>query len=184
MVQVLRGQQLQPTTQTSKNMFSKIGKYALWGCAFMIVWTLAACSEDENNPKYQSLPPEFSGVTLTGMDGDETLKVNTPILVTAQQSQKGKLIYKAQYTWSCVPDSASHHYTASVVYDLQNQHPTDTIVVHKAGTYTIRMHAQYHISGSYALIHKTIEWDQGKAVYTTPSPLFYIVDVEQKFNVK
>ena len=144
---------------------------------------LAACSEHDDDPKYRSLPPEFSGVTITALDGGE-LKAGKKLVVTAVQQKPGRLIYKAKYEWSGSDESMTHAARKEVVYDKENTNPTDTIVVSTPGSYKITLNARYYTSGGYEHINKTTEWEGGKAVYATPSFQYYTVQVEQRFQVK
>lgn len=147
--------------------------------------TLTACSEDENNPKYTSLPPEFNGVELTPLAGDGTIRAGEPFVATAIQEKKGKLLYGATYTWSTTPeDGVAHSYQGKVVYDNDSSNPTDTIVIATPGIYTLRLNARYNISGSYRIVSKVNEWEDGSATYSTPSFQFYVVDVKHKIRVR
>lgn len=71
-----------------------------------------------------------------------------------------------------------------MVYDNENTHPTDTITVDAPGNYKVTLNAKYYTSGGYEIISKIVEWENGKAVYATPSFQYYTVQVEQNFQVK
>ena len=146
-----------------------------------------ACSEDENNPKYASLPPEIVGVEVQPLgnpNGD--VKAGEPFVVRAIQQKKGHLLYKALYQWhtATTEEGVAHKYTKQVVYDNQPVDPTDTLVIDHPGMYTIKLHATYYMSGSYQIINKTKEWEGGKATYSTASSLQYKINLEHKVQVK
>ena len=146
-----------------------------------------ACSEDENNPKYASLPPEIVGVEVQPLNNpDGQVKAGEPFVVRAIQQKKGRLLYKAIYKWQTAPteDGVAHKYTQQVVYDNQPADPTDTLVIDNPGMYTIKMNATYYMSGSYQIINKINEWQGGQATYSTASSLQYKIDLEHKVQVK
>ena len=161
---------------------------ALLFAAFLLVCNVfTACSEDENNPKYASLPPEFVGVEVQPLDNPEgEVKAGEPFVVQAIQQKKGHLLYKALYQWQTAPteEGVAHKYTEQVVYDNQPADPTDTLVIDHPGMYTIKLNATYYMSGSYQIINKTNEWQGGKATYSTASSLQYKMNLEHKVQVK
>lgn len=159
-------------------------KYLAVFSALAILAGLAACSEDQDNPKYTSRPPAFSGVEVKSLDGDSTLRAGEEIVVTAVQGAKGKLLYKAEYKWGLKKGEASHRYTKEVVYDLNPVNPSDTVVFTTPGTYTMTLNAKYHISGNYDNINGTDVWEDGSVKYSTPSWLYYLVDIEKKITVQ
>ena len=154
----------------------------------LLSWNIfTACSEDENNPKYTSLPPEIKDVEVQPLNNpDGQVKAGEPFVVRAIQQKKGRLLYKAVYKWQTAPteDGVAHKYTQQVVYDTQPADPTDTLVIDHPGMYTIKMNATYYMSGSYQIINKTNEWQGGQATYSTASSLQYKIDLEHKVQVK
>ena len=154
----------------------------------LLSWNIfTACSEDENNPKYTSLPPEIVDVEVQPLNNpDGQVKAGEPFVVRAIQQKKGRLLYKATYEWKAAPteDGVTHKYTKQVVYDNQPTDPTDTLVINYPGMYTIKLNATYYISGSYQIINKTNEWQGGKATYSTASSWQYKIDLEHKVQVK
>lgn len=159
-------------------------KYLAVFCALAILVGLAACSEDPDNPKYTSRPPVFSGVEVNSLDGDSTLRAGKELVVTAIQSTKGKLIYKAEYKWGNKKGEARHQYNKEVIYDLDPVNPSDTVVFTTPGTYTMTLNAKYHISGNYENINGTEVWEDGSVKYSTPSWMYYLVDIEKKITVQ
>lgn len=161
---------------------------ALLFAAFLLVCNVfTACSEDENNPKYASLPPEIVGVEVQPLSNpDGQVKAGEPFVVRAIQQKKGHLLYKAHYQWQTAPteEGVDHNYTKEVVYDNQPADPTDTIVIAHPGLYTIKLNATYYMSGSYQIINKTNEWEGGKATHSTASSWQYKIDLEHKVLVK
>ena len=86
---------------------------------------VTSCDDDD---EYTSEIPEFSDVTFHVIEADdENLRVGDKIVATAVQSKKGRLLHGADMSWTSTPE-ASHSYKAGVVYDAQNENPTDTIV--------------------------------------------------------
>ena len=161
---------------------------ALLFAAFLLVCNVfTACSEDENNPKYASLPPEIVGVEVQPLGTpDGQVKAGEPFVVRAIQQKKGHLLYKAIYEWKAAPteEGVTHKYTKQVVYDNQPTDPTDTLVIDNPGQYTIKLNATYYMSGSYQIINKTNEWEGGKATHSTASSWQYKIDLEHKVLVK
>lgn len=159
-------------------------KYLAVFCALAILAGLAACSEDPDNPKYTSRPPAFSGVEVNSLDGDSTLRAGKEIVVTALQGVKGKLLYKAEYKWGLKRGAATHRYIKEVVYDLNPVNPSDTVVFTTPGIYVVTLNAKYHISGNYDNINGTDVWEDGSVKYSTPSWMYYLVDIEKKITVQ
>ena len=160
---------------------------ALLFAAFLLACNVfTACSEDENNPKYASLPPEIVGVEVQPLSNpDGQVKAGEPFVVRAIQQKKGHLLYKALYQWQTAPtEGVEHKYTEQVVYDNQPADPTDTLVIAHPGLYTIKLNATYYMSGSYQIINKTNEWEGGKATHSTASSWQYKIDLEHKVLVK
>ena len=150
----------------------------------LLSWNIfTACSDDENSPKYTSLPPEIVGVEVQPLNNpDGQVKAGEPFVVRAIQQKKGHLLYKAIYEWQAAP--TEHKYTQQVVYDNQPADPTDTLLIDNPGMYTIKLNATYYMSGSYQIINKTNEWEGGKATYSTASSLQYKINLEHKVLVK
>ncbi len=136
--------------------------------AFSAVW---GCSDHNDDEKYRSQPPEISDMTVTGLDGSSTLRTGDKLLATVVQSTKGRLLYRATYEWSSSPSdgvSLSPN-KKGVVYDNENDNPTDTIVFSTPGTYTITFSGTYNISGGYEHHNKTVDIENGTIVYSTPN---------------
>lgn len=154
--------------------------------AFTLVGQTAAfvaCSDHD----YQSLPPYFSDMTFTSLHGHSTLCAGDTILVTAVQSQLGRLLYKASYQWSTLDetDSVSHKYCAYVVYDNDPSDPVDTIVFHRPGTYTVKLTARYMMSGNFQNINDTQTFGTaGKATISTLSQLQYGATVQNRVFIR
>ena len=159
-------------------------KYASLYSAILILLGIASCTEDHDDPKYTSLPPTFSHVEVKSLDGDSVLRVGKEIVVTAVQSKKGKLLYKAEYKWGQNKGNATHKYTKEVIYDNNPVNPTDTIIFSAPGNYTLSLNAKYHISGNYQLINRKEVWEDGSVKYSTPTWLYYLVDIEKIIRVQ
>lgn len=167
-------------------MYRKIRTCLTVGAAAALM-ALTACSEDDNNPKYISLPPEFTGVEVAPLsaDSDRTIRAGEPFTVTAVQGKKGRLLYGATYAWSATPsDGVSHRYREKVIYDQENEDPSDTLIIDRPGTYDIRLNAKYNISGNWIITSGSNEWEGGSATYSTPSTLLYAVELKHKIRVQ
>jgi len=143
----------------------------------------ASCSEDWDDPKYQSRSPMFSALMLENLDetADGTFRTGAPIVATAVQSRTGSLLYKADYTWTSSAQDATHKFRNSVVYDYENGNPTDTVTFATPGTYTLTLKARYHVSGNAEVLSGSLENPDGSRVsYSTPSWMYYDVTVERR----
>lgn len=129
-------------------MKNKLSLTPILFIAFSVMST--SCSDDnENKAKYNSAPPTFSNMKVADLEtGSTVLKAGNKIVVTLEQSSKGKLLNKTTYNWSLNPDleGNSHKYKTSVIYDQETENPTDTILINTAGTYTITFTAKYNAS--------------------------------------
>lgn len=115
------------------------------------VLTLASCGDDD----YASEPPLLDDITVKSLStGSDEIHAGEKLVATAVQRKRGKLLYKAKYQWSISDEdeSISHKYKTAVVYDYEPQDPTDTLIINKAGTYTLKFYGHYDNSGS------TNEW--------------------------
>ncbi len=108
---------------------------------------LASCSEDTDNPKYQSEPPLISDLTVS-VNGQETntIHVGDKFTVTAVQKQIGRLLYKSNYSWT--NDSGFEvEYTGTAVYDNDTKNPTATFTATTAGNCKITFTGRYYAGG-------------------------------------
>lgn len=139
-----------------------------------------SCDEE-----YVSSPPKFSDLTVTSTDGGTTLYTNTKIVATAVQEKKGHLLFKAGYTWTTSPsEDVNHTYQKGVIYDNENHNPTDTIIFTHPGRYTIKFNGKFHISAAdYEKVNQTVNIEDGKITYNTPSFLYYTIEIEKRVNV-
>ncbi len=108
---------------------------------------LASCSEDTDNPQYQSEPPLISDLTVS-VNGQETntIHVGDKFTVTAVQKQIGRLLYKSNYSWT--NDSGFEvEYTGTAVYDNDTKNPTATFTATTAGNCKITFTGRYYAGG-------------------------------------
>ncbi len=113
-----------------------------------ILFLLSACSSDEEN--FRSVLPTFSEIAVQNLDDEsESLVVGKPFVLTAEQRTRGKLLYKAVYSWEVEnAHDWQHRYKKTVVYDHQSEDPTDTITATAPGSYNVTMTAEYYLSGT------------------------------------
>ena len=112
-----------------------------------IMALFASCSEDTDNPKYQSEPPLISDLTVS-VNGQETstVHVGDKFTVTAVQKQIGRLLYKSNYTWT--NDSGFEvEATGTAIYDNDSKNPTATFTATSAGNCKITFTGRYYASG-------------------------------------
>lgn len=148
------------------------------------------CSDDEH--EYRSEPPLFSDVVVKSLEtGKEEIHVGERFIVTAVQQKTGRLLNKTTYKWASTPDGISHKYKTAVIYDLEYENPTDTLIAQKPGTFNINFNAKYNVSGN------TSEWSNkygtsfvspfesgnGKATYVTGGLFYFTVSAEKTINV-
>lgn len=146
------------------------------------VGTVTSCDDDDD---YTSEIPEFSDVTFHVIEADdENLRVGDKIVATAVQSKKGRLLHGADMSWTSTPE-ASHSYKAGVVYDAQNENPTDTIVATTSGWHTLTFTAKYDVSGIAKTYNSTVDFadGSGSVSYQTLSLLYYQVTIRKRFYV-
>lgn len=108
---------------------------------------LASCSEEGG--RAVSAVPLFSELTVRNLkDGSTNFVAGDSIVLTAVQGRVGQKLYRATYRWTTSNDQVwNHKFTGSVVYDHNNEHPTDTVVVSQPGRYTVVLDAEYRPSG-------------------------------------
>ncbi len=125
-------------------IFSKTASLLAVLCALVL---FASCSEDTDNPKYQSQPPLISDLTVT-VNGEQTstIHVGDKFTVTAVQKQIGRLLYKSKYDWS--NDSGFEwEGTTTAVYDKESQNPSATFTAKTAGNCKITFTGRYYAGG-------------------------------------
>lgn len=146
---------------------------------------LAACSEDWDSPEYQSRSPMFSAMTLKNLEGEDdgVWRAGVPIVATAVQSRTGSLLYKAVYEWTCSSEDVTHKYRSTVVYDNENDNPTDTLTFAQPGSYRLTFRGRYHISGNAEMLNGSEAIPDGTVTYSTPSWMYYDVTVERSVRV-
>lgn len=145
---------------------------------------LTSCSEDSDNPKYQSRIPTFSDVTFEVIDADHSdIRVGDRVVATAVQSSKGKLLDRTTYTWTSSDENIAHKYKQGAVYDADNVNPTDTFTVSSTGRIRLTMTAKYQVSGQYQLYNRTDEIEDGSVTYKTLSWQWYEVTLTKYFRV-
>jgi len=143
---------------------------------------VTSCDDDDD---YTSEIPEFSDVTFHVIEADdENLRVGDKIVATAVQSKKGRLLYGADMSWTTNPET-SHSYKEGVVYDAQNENPTDTIVATTSGWHTLTFTAKYDVSGIAKTYNSTVDFadGSGSVSYQTLSLLYYQVTIRKRFYV-
>lgn len=149
-----------------------------------LILFVAGCSDNADDPKYRSLPPEISDLTLAPLDGSTELRANTPIVATVQQKKLGRLLHGATYSWKTSPIDIDHKYVKGVIYDQEPQNPTDTITFANKGTYTLTFTGRYKRSNYSGQHNYSVDISDGKVTYSTPSLMYYDVKVEKTVRIK
>lgn len=156
-----------------------------------LLFTATACSENGNDEEYRSEPPLFSDFTIKNLsDGSDKVHVGDKFVVTAEQRKKGRLIYKAEYTWTN-SSNFSQKYKKSVVYDKEPINPSDTLVATSAGALKITFKGKYYNSGNVTVwsnkygtsFSETFASGQGSATYTTSGILYFDVEAHKTFTI-
>lgn len=144
---------------------------------------LASCSNDDD--KYTSLPPTLSDITVVDLEtGSTTLRAGRLLLATAKQHTRGHLLYKATYSWTPDGDgNFSHRYVKGVVYDQEPADPVDTLIVSKAGTYTLQFKATYAISGKGNGYYDSGKFEGGGSYTTGGGALSFILTATKPITV-
>lgn len=145
-----------------------------------------SCSENTDDPEYRSQPPIFSGMQISalGEAPGNVFSTGTTLVATATQSRKGRLLYRAEYNWTCELVDVEHKNTAQVVYDKDSSDPTDTLTISDPGTYKLTFSGRFHMSGSnYETLNGVTNTDNGTVTYSTPSFMYYDITVERTFRV-
>lgn len=112
-----------------------------------IVLLFAACSEDTDNPKYQSEPPLVSDITFS-VNGQETstIHVGDKFTATVVQKKIGRLLYKSKYSWENT-SGFDVEATGTAIYDNDTKNPTATFTATTAGNCKITFTGRYYASG-------------------------------------
>lgn len=152
-------------------------------CALLLGLTLTACSDNSDDPKYRSTPPEISDMTLKPLDGSEELRAGTPIVATVTQSRNGRLLNRTDYDWTADEAGITHKFRKDVIYDLQPQNPTDTLVFEAPGTYKLTFSGHYRTSGNAVTKNGYVDIPDGRVTYSTPTFMYFNVTVEKTVRI-
>lgn len=134
--------------------------------ALVLTMALAftACSED----KYSSVPPQFSDMTFTNLDGGTTFAVGDRIVATAVQKSSGKYLYGVSYAWSVTPTTGvAYQGDNAATATLSVSNPVDTLVFSSAGTYTVKFEGTYRAAADVEQYNGTTSIDGGTVTYKT-----------------
>jgi|GEM_PF-515058 len=146
----------------------------------------AACSEDDD--KYNSIVPEFSDMQFHPLDkaSGNVIYAGEPFVATAVQSSRGRLLDRTTYAWALNDEDEEmdvpHKYRKEVVYDVQSDNPTDTIIVSRPGNYRLRFRANYRVSGTGSGGGSIISIPGGQITYYL-STLTYQVTIDKNLKV-
>lgn len=146
---------------------------------------MVACSED----KYTSVPPQFSDMTFTNLDGGTTFAVGDRIVATAVQKSGGKYLYGVKYAWSVSPNAGvSYQSDNAATATVEVSNPVDTLVFKSAGTYTVKFEGTYRASADVEQYNGTTSFDGGTVSYTTHGVSggaysYYTVAVEKTIRI-
>lgn len=153
-------------------------------CTLALSLALVACSDDSDNAKYRSLPPEISDMTFKTLDGSDQLRAGTPIVATIEQKRNGRLLNRTDYQWTGNSNNITHKFSKEVIYDLQPQNPTDTLVFETPGTYKLTFSGHYRTSGNAVSTNGSADIPDGKVTYSTPTFQYFNVTVEKTIRVQ
>lgn len=151
-----------------------------------------SCSDESNNEKYRSEPPTFSDITVKPLNGnDSQIHVGEKFLATAKQKKLGRLLNASTYSWTCNSNDIAHNFQKSVIYDDDTHNPTDTLIVTKAGSYTLTFTGKYNASGNTQIwaqkygsdFSETFESGEGSANYVTGGLLYFKVTATKTIQV-
>lgn len=176
---------------------------------FALALGLVSCERDDD--KYISTCPVIKEMTFVDVETGkvvEARKQNRPVLesgkkyvATVEQSQRGNLLYKAEYAWSGASKEAIHKpeilpgsnrkiaedgsaTLKDVVYDYYPKNPADTIVFKTSyGAWqNVNLKAKYYISANpdYSVVRTHDLADgNGKVEYRVPSWQYYEIAVSK-----
>ena len=176
---------------------------------FALSLGLVSCERDDD--KYISTCPVIKEMTFVDVETGkvvEARKQNRPVLehgkkyvATVEQSQRGNLLYKAEYAWSGASNEAIHKpeilpgsnrniaedgsaTLKDVVYDYYPKNPADTIVFKTSyGAWqNVNLKAKYYISANpdYSVVRTHDLADgNGKVEYRVPSWQYYEIAVSK-----
>lgn len=152
----------------------------------MILALIVSCESHENDAKYRSYYPIIEDMVFESLvTGTDNVVAGEPFVATVKQSQLGRLLYGASYTWNDGRGEGTHKpFPKSVVYDQNPMNPTDTIVLPYSGRHQIQMVAKYKISGGYdASAVNIVDIPDGRINYDVPSWQYYQVTVTKSVYV-
>ena len=180
---------------------------------FALTLGLVSCERDDD--KYISTCPVIKEMTFVDVETGkvvEARKQNRPVLergkkyvATVEQSQRGNLLYKAEYAWSGASKEAIHKpeilpgsnrrinedgsaTLTDVVYDYYPKNPADTIVFNTShGRQNVNLKAKYDISANpdYSVVRTHDLADgNGKVEYRVLSWQYYEITVSKTVSVE
>lgn len=181
---------------------------------FALALGIVSCERDDD--EYISTCPEIKEMTFVDVETGlpvEARKQNRPVLergkkyvATVEQSQRGNLLYKAEYNWSGAPEYAMHRPEVlpgsnrkfsddgsatlkDVIYDYYPNNPADTIVFSTsyADWQDVKLKAKYYISANpdYSVVRtRDLADGNGTVEYRVPSWQYYEVSVSKKVWVE
>lgn len=145
----------------------------------------AACSDNSDDEKYLSHAPTFTDIQVTTEDGN-MIEAGKKATLTAVQSKKGVLLYKAKYDWTFEPDNSEveQDYTKEVVYDVKNEDPTNEVIFRNKGKYKVRFTGRFYISGQHKIYNHTEIKNGCTITYSTPGIQYYEVTITKSIDVR
>ena len=120
----------------------------------------SACSEDLDNPNYQSLPPEFKAITLKSLrDNSDKVRVGDKFVIICEQGSKGKNLVGVNYLWTlnrtdCFDQVSKNSVNIFAYEGADTADPTDTLIARQAGAFSITF------KGTYATGGQLVNWQE------------------------
>ncbi len=145
-----------------------------------------SCSDNSNESEYQSIPPKFTNILLTSQQ-EGIAEAGKEFTLTALQSKKGKLLYKAKYNWTIEPsdENIEKKFTQEVIYDKNNADPTANFIIPNKGKYKITFTGLFYISGQPGNYNSTEVSNNGCTItYSTPGIQYYKITITKNIYVQ
>ncbi len=153
--------------------------------AVCLILPVVSCSENRDDEKYRSMHPVIADMTVESMTGNAALRTGDKILATVVQEKTGKLLYRADYSWTVTPvDGVDQMYKKQVIYDNEPVNPTDTLTFSEPGRYKLVFQGEFRVSGyAYSTHNGLYEFDDFEVTYS-PSRTTFRIKVERDITVR
>lgn len=152
--------------------------FSLGLCALL---TVSACTQDKD--EYLSTLPTFSGFKVENLTHTDSkyLYKGDQVRITALQSSKGNLLYKATYTWTFKPGNNSE--TKTIYYDSDNGDPSWTFTVDSLAVSKLFLTAEYYASGTGIKVPSSVKTTDGSTANYSANSLYGRITLQRDFTV-